>query len=376
MKHIFHYNIIYPFVIKKVSVNMFNEIPKVKYFFPRSINICHNKTFLYGPPQSGKTTLALWHARQFQHVFYIDCNMLFSKSLIEQAKHVLSNVCKQLELLIIDNITLELIEHFRNIEIKCHYIYIGCIESCPKDFNPLLVLPLSFEEYIGIDKKNLSIEALLSNFIKDGNSPEMLLLPDYKKREYKLRSMQFSLKDNMPIFIHILALQSLKTSIYGIYTHLKQYIKISKDRIYPLIHSWQINNIVHICQHIDIDSTIKTKKYKLYCYDFALAADFADSKHFIRIYENMVFLELISMGFTLQYSDYCDFIDSSKKMIFICMPFASIESISKRIQLIRKKEKQYNSYTIHIITMSINHEFSQNEIAIDFANLSPHLRPI
>lgn len=354
---------------------MFNEIPKVRYFFPRSINICHNKTFLYGPPQSGKTTLALWHARQLQHVFYIDCNMLFSKSLLEHAKQALKDICKQLELLIIDNVTLELSRYFSDIAIACPCIYIGSIEACPKDFHPLLVLPLSFEEYIGIDKKNLSIEALLSNFIKDGNNPEMLLLSDYKKREYKWRSMKFSLKDDILIFSHILSLQSIKTSIYGIYTHLKQHIKISKDRIYPLIQSLQINNIVYICQHIDTCSTTKTKKYKLYFYDFTLSADFADSRHFIRVYENMVFLELISMGFTLQYSDYCDFIDNDREMIFICMPFASIESMTKRLQLVRKREKQYNAYTIHIVTMSSSHEFSQNEMAIDFASLSPHLRP-
>lgn len=353
---------------------MFSEIPKVRYFFPRSINICHNKTFLYGSPKSGKTTLALWQARQFQHVFYIDCNMLFSKSLREQAKNKLIEALKQLEFLIIDNMTLEESKYFSDIKITCPCIYIGRIESCEASFHPMPLFPLSFEEYIGIDKKNLSIEALLSNFIKDGNSPEMPLLSDYKKREYKWRSMQFFLKDDMTIFSHILALQSLKTSIYGIYTHLKRHIKISKDRIYPLIQSLQINNILHICHHID-SSAVKIKKYKLYFYDFTLAQDFSDSKHFIRVYENMVFLELVSMGFELQYSDYCDLIDNSRKMIFLCMPFARLESMEKKIQLIRKKEKQYNTFTINIITMSVNHDFGKNALAIDFASLSPHLRP-
>lgn len=355
---------------------MFGEIPKVKNFFQRSVNIYNNKTFLYGPPQSGKTTLAFWQARQFQNVFYIDCNILFSQKTLEQVKQTLNNSKKRLELLIIDNITLETIAHFIDISVKCRCIYIGRIEACPKDFNPLLILPLSFEEYISIDKKNLSIESLLSNFIKDGNNPEMLSIADYKKREYKWRSMQFALKEDMLIFSHMLALQSIKTSIYGIYTHLKQYTKISKDRIYPLMQTLQANNIIHVCQHIESCNTIRSKKHKLYYYDFTLAADFADSKHFMRVYENMVFLELISMGFVLQYSDYCDFIDNIQQKIFICMPFASMESMAKKIQLIRKKEKQYSNYNLYIITMSSNHEFSPNEIAIDFASLSLHLNLI
>ncbi|GAB0173477.1 MAG: ATP-binding protein [Helicobacter trogontum] len=353
---------------------MFNEIPKLKHIFPRSVNINSNKTFIYGPPQSGKTTLALWYAQKFQYVFYVDFAMLFSKNLIENTQKALHNIGQKLELLIVDNITLDTIKYCNDMIVSCPCIYIGDIGACPSDFTPLSLLPLSFEEYLSIDSKNLSIEALLSNFIKDGNAIEMLLLPEYKKREYKWRSMQFSLKEEANILSHMLSLQSLKTSTYGIYTHLKQHIKISKDRIYPLIQSLQANNIVHVCKHADTYGIDAGKKYKLYFYDFTLASEFADSKHFMRVYENMVFLELVSMGFSLQYSNYCDFIDKSQQMIFLCMPFAGIESIAKRIQLIRKKEREYSNYMIYVITMGSNHVFDTKAIGLDFASLSPLLR--
>ncbi len=353
---------------------MFDEIPKIKSFFSRSVSIHHTKTFIYGPPQSGKTTLALWHARQFQHIFYIDSNMLFSKDLWEQTKQTLRTLTTQLELLIIDNITLATSAYINDIVVSCPCIYIGKREACPTHFVPLRMLPLSFEEYLGIDKKKLSVESLLSNFIKDGNTPEMLLLADYKKCEYKWRAIQVALQDDMLAFSHMLALQALKTSINGIYTHLKKYIKISKDRIYPFIRTLEANGIIHICQHVDICQEIHKKKCKLYFYDFSLAADFAYSKHFMRVYENMIFLELLSMGFILQYSDYCDFIDIAHKRIFFCMPFASTESIIKKIALVRKKEKQYNDYTLFAITMSYHYMIDAKAMIIDFANLSLHLR--
>lgn len=62
------------------------EIPKLKHFFPRSVNIKSDKTFIYGPPQSGKTTFALWYAQKFQHVFYMDLATLFSQTLIANTK--------------------------------------------------------------------------------------------------------------------------------------------------------------------------------------------------------------------------------------------------------------------------------------------------
>ena len=80
------------------------------------------------------------------------------------------------------------------------------------------------------------------------------------------------------------------------------------------------------------------------------------------------------MGFKLQYSHHCDFIDTTQNMIFLCMPFASIESMAKKIQLIRKREKEYGEYLIYIITMSSNHSFDSKAIALDFASLSPLLR--
>ena len=347
------------------------EIPKLKHFFPRSVNIKSDKTFIYGPPQSGKTTFALWYAQKFQHVFYMDLATLFSQTLIANTKKALYSMSEKLELLIVDNITLDSIKYCDDIAVSCPCIYIGDMQACPSDFSPLPLLPLSFEEYLSMDSKNLNIDVLLSNFIKDGNNIEMLSLPDYKKREYKWRSMQFGLKDEAKALSYMLALQSLKTSTYGIYTHLKQHIKISKDRIYPLMQSLQTNHIVHICKHIDTQNT--NKKYKLYFYDFTLS-EFADSKHFVRVYENMVFLELVSMGFKLQYSHHCDFIDTTQNMIFLCMPFASIESIAKKIQLIRKREREYGEYLIYIITMSSNHSFDSKAIALDFASLSPLLR--
>ncbi len=349
---------------------MIDYSPKIKTFLPRSININHNKTYIYGAPNSGKTLLSLWYAQTFQHFHYINLDMLFSKDLYLREQQAIKTIAKQTQLLIIDNF---LNNFICDIDFNIQCIYIGKFTECPKDFKKLRVLGLSFDEYLGFDKRNLNVETLLSNFIKDGNNPEIFFIPDYKKREYKWQIMKLSLKDDFLIFINILSFQSIKTSTNAIYQYLKQRLKISKDRIYSLIDNLCKESILHICKHIDDIDSKNNKKYKLYLYDFSLS-EFADSRHFNRVYENMIFLELLSKGFYLTHSDYCDFIDISKQIIFLCVPFVSIEYIEKRILLLRKKEKRFSNFKVFAISMSCNHIFNQNEMIIDFISLSPNLQ--
>lgn len=341
-------------------------IHKIKGFLPRKASIFHDKTYIYGAPNSGKTLLSLQYAQNFKHVYYVNLDMFFCSDSYIHEQETIRNLPKHTQLLIIDNFLNSFME---NIEVNIPRIYIGSISECPRDFKKLRILGLSFDEYLGFDRKNLNIETLLSNFIKDGNNPEIFFLPDYKKKQYKWQVMKLALKNDFLLFSHILSLQSLKTSTNAIFNYLKQKVKVSKDRIYPLIDNFCQEGILHICKHIDeIDSN--NKKYKLYLYDFSLS-EFACSKHFVRLYENMVFLELLSMGFCLAYSEYCDFIDLDKMVIFICVPFSSIESIEKRIIQIRKKEKRFSNFKIFAISMSCNHSFNDNEMIIDFTSLTP-----
>ncbi|RDU65317.1 ATPase [Helicobacter didelphidarum] len=346
---------------------MRREIPKIKKILPRNVNIFHNRTYIYGSPHSGKTLLALSYATNFSDVVYLNLDMLISETAKKNAREVLFTQKSPTQLFIIDNFYQDFLLH-KEINIPC--ILIGNLKECPTGFTKVKVLGLSFEEYLSFDRKNLSIESLLSNFIKDGNNPEMSFLADFKKTERKWEIMKSALQDDFLLFYYMLSLQSLKVSIYGIYKYLKKYIKISKDRIYASIDSMHQNLIIHFCKHIhDFQKDIPNKKYKLYFYDFSLC-EFSDSKYFIRSYENMVFLELLTMGFSLFYSDIADFIDREHEIIFLCVPFVSLEGICTRIEKIRASDEIYKNFRIIAISMNLNQEISTTITIIEFSNLS------
>ena len=342
------------------------NMPKIKNLFPRSVSIHANKSYIYGSPCSGKTSLAFFYASQFQHVLYYNLDMLISNQSQNQAKQSFLARDSDNTLIILDNFYRGFLQ---DMTIHAPCILIGKREECPNDFTPLRLLALSFEENLSFDTKNLSIESLFANFIRDGNNPDIYFLTDFKKYQRKWEIMKMALGRDFEIFYYLLSLQSRKLSTYAIYTYLKQYVKISKDKLYAWIESLHNNSVIHICKHIDEVHSPTVKKYKLYLYDFSLS-EFSDSKHFMRMYENMVFLELLAMDFTLVYSDFSDFIDIQKEMIFLCMPFASLENIQHRISLVRKHEELYKSFRIIVVSMNNNQDIDSLTMIVDFTNLS------
>lgn len=313
---------------------MIKDSHKFKNFMIRNVSIFKEKSYIYGSIHSGKTCLALHYAKQFNNVKYINLDMLISS---ESKNRELENLkLNKYDLVIIDNFKPDFL---RNLKLDSKCVFIGDIENAPSDFDKIRLLNLSFEEFLSFDKKNTSIESNLANFIKQGNNIELLFIDDFKKMERKWEIMKCGLGESFLFFYYMLNLQGAKTSTYGIYKFLKKYIKISKDRIYQLITFWQNNCIIFTCEHIDNFTQHSNKKFKLYFYDFSLS-EFSENKRFHASFENMVFLELISMGFNLVYNELCDFIDTQKGYIFICAPFASIDMIKARISSINASFKR------------------------------------
>ncbi|MWV62276.1 ATP-binding protein [Helicobacter saguini] len=381
---------------------MIKDSNKFKNFLIRNISIFSDKSYIYGSIHSGKTCLALHHAQKFHNVKYINLDMLIS---IESKNKELENLkLNKYDLVIIDNFKANFLGNLK-LDSKC--IFIGDYENAPKDFDKICLLGLSFEEFLSFDKKNTSIESNLANFIKQGNNIELLFVDDFKKTQRKWDILKCALQRDFFIFYYMLALQGQKTSTYGIYKFLKKNIKVSKDRIYELITFWQKNCVIFTCEHIDNFTQNGNKNFKLYFCDFSLS-EFCENKRFSAIFENMVFLELISMGFNLVYSELCDFIDTESGYIFLSTPFASIDMIKSRVAAIKSAFRKANNkldskkpttknleslenavslenevslaslestqalqnFTIIAITMNLNHTIDSKTNIIEFANLS------
>lgn len=378
-------------------------------FLPRPYPQKDTPLLIYGPPKSGKTSLALEYAKNAKNakrVVFVDCaDMRFC--LEDTQKELLKAFLeKAFDLLVVDNydissLTFSLsskpslisptestssrtttpaltLPNLSNIILVCanpicdrqglskypthHFAHLRQVR----------VLPLSFREFVSFSKAQ-KLESIFSTFLKSGNLPEMPFLTESKHAARNQEIIRLAYQKHAPIFQEILDFQGQNFSAYSLLRKTKSSLKTSKDTIYAFIESLKSQQSIFLLPH-----TQNRSKPKLYLYNFALPYSLSASPHFQHIFENMVFCELLlrySNPFSeitqaesstpkslISYDEECDFLVND--IAYIVMPFPNDTLLKARLQKLTKKYKK-------VIFISIEHSEKQSEYEvqsfIDFA---------
>ncbi|WP_276890569.1 ATP-binding protein [Helicobacter japonicus] len=314
-------------------------LDNVAGILPRRYGLKVGKTFLYGAPSTGKSAIALLHASAYKKCLYINC--ADCRTDIESANALIlkTHLERTIELLIVDNYT-----PLISLPNLPHIILIAPSPlHCPNGFSLKHIRALSFEEYVGFDNKNLSIHHLFNAFLKEGNLAHTLLLPPHLRIPNKQKILKLALWNDFELFCALLPLQAQKLSTYHIYNILKKSHKISKDRIYPLLHTLEERGIIYFIPHIS------HKHKKLYFYDFTLPLCVSNDKNLQAMLENMLLLEIFNfcerynVRGQVSYGDMGEFICDLG--IFLFLPFATRESIESKLAKFKTPYKR-----LYIIT--------------------------
>ncbi|MCE3037713.1 ATP-binding protein [Helicobacter anatolicus] len=321
---------------------------------PRRYSIKSGKINLYGPPKSGKTSLALDVAKTYKYAIYIDCNDPRNNTQTFTSQILKAFLEKKLELLILDNFQKSFMPTLPNIT------NIILITPTPlfsfKDFHKKSILSLIFEEYISFSSSTSSLNQLFNTFLKYGNSPMNISLSDYQKNQRKQESMQLFFKENYDFFLHLLSFQSQKITTNQFYTYLKKYLKISKDKTYQILQDLENQKFIFFIA----EQNAQKKAKKIYFYDFSLPYAFLSQPNFQSIFENLVFLELKNQyKGQITTSKECHFL--IKEKAFFAIPFPNQKDIDRILEKNKNKE-------IFIITINPL-EHSQCHI-IDFVSFA------
>ncbi len=296
----------------------------VNKFIPRKVNLNKKSLQLIGTTQSGKTTLIKQYLLTYRKniYLYLDCSDL--RIDIDNLNTILENFCinNSIEILALDNY---------NSKIKLPNIS-QIIISAEKSFNDiyldiLLLNPLDYEEFLAYEPKYDS--TALNHFLQLGGYPIMHFISADERYLFLQRKLRAKLDDLELLVLHIVSKNtSLKLSSFAIYDRLKKDIRLSKDKLYECVNKLIDKRYIYELEKYNHTRAIK----KLYLCDIAIKNALSTQKHFARLFENLIFLEMTKQNFKLYYTDSIDFYLPQHNRIVLSMPFAIKDSLFKKIE--------------------------------------------
>lgn len=226
---------------------------------------------------------------------------------------------------------------------------------------PITLFPLDYEEFLAYEHKYDS--SALNHFFLFGGFASMHTI----KSDERVRFVQNILKSALtPLELEILIFSTKqmaqKVSPFSIYERLKQSIKTSKDTLYKSFDALNKKGYIHLLAKANHPKAIK----KIYLCDISLKYALSVDKNFSKLFENMIFLELIKKNQEVYYDEGVDFYLPSGDEIILAMPFANERVLFKKIENIEAFIFSYQIKKIKVVTMSLessmSHPLSQIEM--------------
>ncbi|WP_310440936.1 ATP-binding protein [Sulfurimonas sp.] len=311
-----------------------------------------------GISQSGKTKLVknyLLGLKKSSYI-YIDCRDL--RIDVEELNKTLSIFCNKYKIntLVLDN-------YIEDIQIINVPQLIICSELHHKiDFlTSVKLYPLDYEEFLAYEHKYDS--TALNHFFKLGGFPSMHKISNDERVVYIQKILRHALSAmELDILIFCTKMMAQKISPYSVYERLRHTKKISKDKLYKSFESLSEKGYIHQLQKVNHPKAIR----KIYLCDISLKSALTIDKNFSKLFENMIYLELLKSNRECFYDDGIDFYLPQSDEVILGMPFADERTLFKKMEAIEAFLFTYQIKKVTAITMStegsMSHPLSRVEM--------------
>ncbi|MDY0117917.1 MAG: ATP-binding protein [Sulfurimonadaceae bacterium] len=313
---------------------------------------------IIGITQSGKTKLIKNYLLSLKKslYLYIDCNDV--RLDIEELNKVLFDFCKRqsIEVVVFDNYRADI----KLIDVA--QLILASEQSFGFDFlESIYLFPLDYEEFLVYDHKYDS--SALNHFFKLGGLPCMSKIASDERSIIIQKFLQFTLESTeFDILCFCAKMSSQKLSAFTIYERLKHSRKISKDKLYKAYESLVEKRYIHQLEKLGHAKATK----KIYLCDIFLKSALSIEKHFGRLFENMIYLELIKSDTECYYDEHVDFYLPQTSEVILSMPFSNERNLFKKIEQIEAFIVSYQVKKITAVTMNmevkISHPFAKIEM--------------
>jgi len=327
-------------------------------YHERKISIDEKSYYITGVTQSGKTRLVKNYLLELKKnkYLYIDCDDV--RLHLADLNTILQQFCTsyKIETLVLDNYTPDI-----NIVNVSQLILISQEKYDVNFLEHIELLPLDYEEFLAYEHKYDS--SALNHFFKLGGFASIHKIPQSERTIYIQKVLKYSLNDiEFDILKFCAKVTAQKVSPFAIYERLKNDRKISKDKAYKSFKDLTNKNYIHLLEKTNHPKAIK----KVYLCDIAIKTALSIDKHFARLFENMVFLELFKKKQKCFYADKIDFYLPKKDEIILCKPFADERTLFKKLEEIEEFIFTHTIKKVTVVTMNkestISHPFSKVEM--------------
>jgi len=117
--------------------------------------------------------------------------------------------------------------------------------------------------------------------------------------------------------IHSAKLLGQNVSAFQMFERIKQQQKLSKDMFYKTFYGLMEKGYLYWVEKYEHSRATK----KLYTLDFNIKNALTLQKDFSRLFETLVFLEMLKRGSEIYYADGIDFYMPKENRIVLTMPF-------------------------------------------------------
>ncbi len=311
-----------------------------------------------GITQSGKTKLLKNYLLSLKKnsYLYIDCSDV--RIEIDKLNKTLANFCveNKIETLVLDNYTdaIEFVTVSQLLIASQNHFPIDSLES-------IWLYPLDYEEFLAHEHKYDS--TALNHFFELGGFASMHKIYSDERTLYIQKTLQYALDEiEFDILCFCAKMMSQKISPFTIYERLKNSRKISKDKLYKSYENLVEKKYIHLLEKFNYPKATK----KIYLCDISLRNALTIEKHFGRLFENMIYLELLKSNQICFYADLIDFYLPHAEEVILCMPFADERALFKKIEQIEAFLFSYQIKKITAITMNregqVSHPLSKVEL--------------
>lgn len=338
----------------------FYENPaKNVHFIQRKIRLENDKILLCGSFDTGKSAMIANYLSESKNFLYInlgDLRITTYEFLSDVANFVRQ---KNIEAVGIDGVCFSLLASIKNLNDVAPKIIISTSQKSLEisGFHRHELFGLDYEEFIAFYKKNYDAKMIFSHFLARGNSLSSVNLAD-SQIALAIQNLVKSKFDSCEIAIlSILCLQiHSELNIYKIYKDLKEKIKISKDRLYAIISSFEDSYVIEFVPNYDEKSRFK----RVYFSDFGLKNVLNFERDPKKVIANMVFCELKKLKQEIFFTSEIDFYIPNLREGILIFPFSSPEIIFLRI---KKNIDVYKKLSIKKITIISNANEASSSIS-------------